>query len=85
MPLPVAVILAAGVGRRLGALTKEMPKALLDLSGTTPLGRCLGALAGAGFRDAVVVTGHRADVIGAFLRDGDWGLQVDARVTPGYE
>ena len=36
-----AVILAAGMGSRLGDITKEIPKALLPVENTTLLGRIL--------------------------------------------
>ncbi|MBM3458526.1 MAG: phosphocholine cytidylyltransferase family protein, partial [Armatimonadetes bacterium] len=43
-----AIILAAGVGRRLGGSVVEHPKCLLDLEGRTLLERMLDALEAVG-------------------------------------
>ncbi len=56
----VAVILAAGVGRRLGA-SHEGPKALLDFAGRTLLARHIRNLEAVGVREIVFTVGHEAD------------------------
>lgn len=76
MPLPVAVVLAAGVGRRLSPLTDDRPKALIELGGKPLLGRALDALAGAGWRDIVIVTGYRAQAIAEFVAGRDDGISI---------
>jgi choline kinase len=63
----LAVILAAGQGTRLLPLTADTPKCLIDVGGRPLLGRMLETLAAAGITRAVVVTGHRADRVDAFL------------------
>ena len=78
MTLPVAVVLAAGVGRRLAPLTDDTPKALLEIEGTTLLQRTLDALRAAGFSTAAVVTGHHAQLVDRFLASRDWGMHVTA-------
>lgn len=62
-----AVILAAGFGSRLRPLTDDRPKALVPLAGRPLLGRTLDALAEAGVKSAVVVTGYRQDRVHDFL------------------
>ena len=62
--LPRAIILAAGVGRRLG---NEAPKVLLDFEGKTLLERHLAALHASGVGDIAVTVGHRGDLIRAEL------------------
>ena len=62
--LPRAIILAAGVGRRLG---NEAPKVLLDFEGKTLLERHLAALHANGVGDIAVTVGHRGDLIRAEL------------------
>ena len=52
-----AVILAAGVGRRLG---HDKPKILLDFGGRTLLERHLAILAALGVQDVVIGIGHQA-------------------------
>lgn len=54
-----AVILAAGDGGRLQELTSALPKPLVRLAGRPILDYTLDALASAGVRDVVVVTGYR--------------------------
>ncbi|HZP37720.1 MAG TPA: phosphocholine cytidylyltransferase family protein [Methylomirabilota bacterium] len=56
-----AVILGAGAGSRLGALTATTPKCLLPIDGRTLLDRELDALAAVGITDVTVVVGHMAD------------------------
>ena len=63
-----AIILAAGRGTRLGALTEERPKCLLDIGGTCLLAEQLRRLEAAGIDDVIVVAGHRAERVAAFLR-----------------
>ena len=58
-----AIILGAGQGSRLLPLTAELPKCLLDLAGRSLLEWQLVALAAAGVREAVIVTGFRADLV----------------------
>ncbi len=52
-----AIILSAGQGSRLGALTADRPKCLIEFGGRTLLDRQLDALAASGVDEAVVVTG----------------------------
>ena len=55
-----AIILAAGMGRRLGGLTEGLPKCLLEINGKTILGRQLEALKG---MDVIMVVGYKAEMI----------------------
>lgn len=55
-----AIILAAGVGRRLGAVHDHRPKCLLRFDGVSLLQRQLAMLAGAGVERSTVVIGHEA-------------------------
>jgi len=65
-----AIVLAAGRGTRLGALTASLPKPLMEIAGCPVIGHVIGGLASAGVRDVLVVTGHLADVLEARLGDG---------------
>ncbi len=64
-----ALILAAGVGRRLGD-THAGPKALLELGGRSLLARHLDALAACGVTDVTIVTGHEAATLRAAIPHG---------------
>jgi NDP-sugar pyrophosphorylase family protein len=64
-----AVILAAGRGARLGALTANRPKALLEVGGRPAVLRIADGLARAGAARIVVVVGHLGDAVEAAFRE----------------
>jgi choline kinase len=81
-----AIILSAGQGSRLGHLTDDKPKCLIDFNGRTLLDRQLDALAANGVEEAVVVTGFRDDQIEAALAQrGDAGPRVRTIYNPFYK
>ena len=72
-----AIVLAAGLGTRLGVLTNEIPKPLLDIGGRTILGHILSQLAAAGFVDVAINLPHHAQKIRDHVGDGRrFGLRV---------
>jgi len=58
-----AIILAAGVGKRLKPLTDKQPKCLIKIGGKTLLARYLETLKRLGIRDITFVLGHLKDLI----------------------
>jgi choline kinase len=81
-----AIILSAGQGSRLLPHTRDRPKCLLDLAGRTMLGWQLKALAEAGIREAVVVTGFREDLVEQSMPDlTPPGMQVRTLFNPFYK
>lgn len=64
---PNAIVLAAGLGKRMRHLSLERPKPLTTLAGQTLLDRALDRLAAAGVKDVVVNVHYRADMIEASL------------------
>jgi choline kinase len=81
-----AVILAAGLGKRLEPVTGGLPKCLVPIAGRTILDRMIERLVQAGLEDIVVVTGHRAaDVERHLDRAADRSARRAARVfNPRY-
>ncbi len=71
-----AVVLAAGVGRRLLPVTRRIPKALLRVGGATLLERSLHALGACGVVEAIVVTGHLREKIEARLGNRRGGVCI---------
>jgi len=57
------MVLAAGLGTRLGALTAERPKALVTVAGHTLLEITLARLRAFGIHDVIVNVHHHADMI----------------------
>ena len=65
----IAVILAAGMAKRLRPLTDNTPKCLLDVKGRSLLERSMDALKGAGIQEFVIVTGYLNHMIENFVKD----------------
>jgi choline kinase/phosphatidylglycerophosphate synthase len=73
-----ALILAAGDGDRLGNLTKDKPKPLIQLLGLSLIERLILTTKQAGIKEFVVVVGYLMDRIKANLRDGEkFGVKID--------
>ena len=79
-----AIILVAGVARRLAPLTDTTHKALLRVGGRPVLGRMLDALAGAGVRRTVLVVGHCADQVRALAGERVGRMAVHYVHNPEY-
>ena len=58
-----ALILAAGQGRRMGALTKGKPKWLVEFGGRSLLERQMESLNSGGCTALAIVTGHGAQYL----------------------
>ena len=67
--MPKAVILAAGRGTRMKDLTIGTPKPMLKAGGRPILERLLERLIEAGYSEALIVTGYRAESIEDYFRD----------------
>jgi len=80
-----AIILSAGQGSRLGALTHDRPKCLIEFAGRGLLDRQLDTLAANGIDDVVVVTGFRDDQIEAALVRRSGGPRVRTVFNPFYK
>ena len=77
-----ALLLAAGLGSRLGPLTEALPKCLVSVSGVPILERLVRALDSHGFERLVIVTGYRAETIRAYLGERFGGISVEYVVSP---
>ena len=64
-----AVVLCAGVGRRLRPLTEVTPKCLVEVGGRSILGSCLANLEAAGILDVVLVTGYMSELVERCARE----------------
>lgn len=71
-----AMILAAGLGTRLGNLGRSVAKALIDIGGEPLLGRHLRVLEREGVDRVVINTHHLAGQIEAFVDEYDGPLEV---------
>jgi len=73
-----AMVLAAGLGTRLRPLTKDRPKALVEMGGRTLLEITLTRLASFGVREVIVNVHHYADMVVEYLKSRDnFGLHLE--------
>ena len=77
-PLPnVAVVMAGGLGTRLGSLTATTPKPMMPIGHRPILETILNQLRLNGFAHVYIAVNHRADVIESYFGDGrDFGLRL---------
>ncbi len=84
---PKALILAAGIGRRLGepeAGGRALPKAMLNFGGETLMSRHIGMLRRLGISDITVVIGFAADEMRRALAALDDEAPLHAVVNPDF-
>ena len=71
-------ILAGGFGTRLGALTRDVPKPMIEIGGRPYLERVVESFAVRDLRDVVMLTGHHAEVIEQHFGDGaQFGVRIE--------
>jgi choline kinase len=80
-----AIILAAGVGRRLHAASGGRPKCLIEIGGKSLLRRLLESLAACGVREAVVVTGFGDAAVREAVASPPAGIHVEAAFNARFE
>jgi choline kinase len=80
-----AIILAAGVARRLAPITDRTHKCLLPIGGRSLLDRMLGALAAHGVGEAVIVVGHCQDQVRAAAGERRRDMRIRFVENPEYQ
>lgn len=79
------VILAAGIGSRMAAITHDRPKCMAPFQGGTILGRLLRQLAPTRPRRIHVVGGYQSEVLAGYLRGPEFaGLPFQLHHNPEY-
>ncbi len=76
-----AMIFAAGKGTRLGALTKDLPKALVPLKNKPLIAHVLDKLRYYGFREIIVNVHHHADKLEAFVKSYEADNDLIIRIS----
>ena len=79
-----AVILAAGVGKRLWEVTQHRPKCLIEIGGQSLLHRYLESLASVGIRRAEIVVGYKQEMIRAAVEQDAYGVNVKFLVNEQF-
>ena len=72
-----AMILAAGLGTRLGAMTQDKPKALVELNGKPLLQHCIENLIANGFHHIVINVHHFGEQIIDFVESHHFDAEID--------
>jgi NDP-sugar pyrophosphorylase family protein len=85
-----AVLLAAGLGTRLGALTEYTPKCMLEIGGCPVLERNINWLVAGGVCDLAINLHHGAEIVRTYFGDGRahgatvrWSHEVELLGTAG--
>ncbi|MDR0849096.1 MAG: aminotransferase class I/II-fold pyridoxal phosphate-dependent enzyme [Propionibacteriaceae bacterium] len=80
-----AVILAAGMGTRLGALTAENTKCMVPVNGVTLISRMLGQLDRVGLSRIVLVVGYAAEKLVKYIATLDVATPIEFVENPIYD
>lgn len=77
-----AIIVAGGRGTRLGALTADRPKALVEIGGRPFIDHLVTSVRARGFDRILLLLGYRAELIERHVSDVDgWGIDVACVAT----
>ena len=79
------VILAGGAGTRLGSLTRDIPKPLLPVAGRPFLEHLILKAARHGFDRALLLVGHHAAMVEAWLSNSDLAAQLGIDISLSSE
>ena len=71
-----AIILAAGMGRRLGELTNDNTKCMLQVNGVRLIHRILDSIYETGIRRVVLVVGYKAENVKALIGNEYRGMEI---------
>lgn len=80
-----AIILAAGMGRRLGEFTRNNTKCMLEVNGVRLIDRLLGQLSRLNLRRVVIVVGYERENLKAYLGEEYNGLKIEYVENPIYD
>ena len=81
-----AIILAAGMGRRLGELTKENTKCMVPVNGTRLIDRLLGQLSGLALNRVIIVVGYQGQKLIDYIGHRyDNQLKIEFAENPIYD
>ena len=80
-----AVILAAGMGRRLGELTGDNTKCMLEVNGVKLIDRALECLAECNLSRIVLVVGYKRENVKAYVGNNYKGIEIVYVDNPIYD
>ncbi len=75
------VIMAGGLGSRLGNLTKELPKPMLKVGGKPILERIIYSFKDSGYNKFIICLNYKGEIIREYFGDGtDFGVYIEYTV-----
>ncbi|MBR3855891.1 MAG: aminotransferase class I/II-fold pyridoxal phosphate-dependent enzyme [Bacteroidaceae bacterium] len=80
-----AIILAAGMGRRLGEFTKDNTKCMVQVNGTRLIDRLLGQLSKLSLSRIVIVVGYKGDELKKHVGNQYSGTKIEYINNPIYD
>ncbi len=80
-----AIILAAGMGKRLGEYTKNNTKCMVQVNGTRLIDRMLTQLSKLSLKRVVIVVGYEGQALVDYLGNEYNGLRIEYVVNPIYD
>lgn len=80
-----AIILAAGMGRRLGELTGDNTKCMLKVNGVRLIDRALDCLSKLGLSRIILVVGYKGDNVKAYVGNSYKGVEIVYVDNPIYD
>lgn len=80
-----AIILAAGMGRRLGEFTRNNTKCMLEVNGVRLIDRLLGQLSRLDLKRVVIVVGYERENLKTYLGEEYNGLKIEYVENPIYD
>ncbi len=78
--LPPVIILAGGLGTRIGALYPELPKAMVPINGKPFIAHQLALLSRQSIEEVILCLGHRSESIVKYVDSGH-GFGIDVRYS----
>ena len=80
-----AIILAAGMGKRLGELTKDNTKCLVKVNGISLIDRVLTQLSVINLSRVIIVVGYQGKKLQEYLGDSYKGITLKYIENPIYD
>lgn len=79
------IILAAGMGKRLGELTRNNTKCMIRVNGTTLIERVLNQFSRLNLKKVILVIGYKGEELRHFIGDSYKGLPIEYIINPIYD
>jgi len=79
-----ALVLSAGFGKRLMPITKDIPKAMVEVDGVKVIDRAIKSLIDFGIKKIIVSTYYKADVLEKYL-EGRYGQSQSVEILISHE